>query len=65
MAKFPADTKDSAAPPSAHTQARILAEALPHMVVITGSVVTTVDIAAGDRLDFVLEDVGEVSLSAT
>ena len=35
------------------------------MVVITGSVVTTVDIAAGDRLDFVLEDVGEVSLSAT
>ena len=31
MAKFQPDTKDSAAPPSAHTQARILAEALPHM----------------------------------
>ena len=31
MAKFPADTKDSAASPTAHTQARILAEALPHM----------------------------------
>src|SRR5215510_465551 len=31
MAKFQPDTKDIAAPPSAHTQARILAEALPHM----------------------------------
>ena len=35
------------------------------MVVITGSVVTTVDIAPGERLDFVLEGVGEASLSAT
>src|SRR5262245_57562129 len=31
MAKFPADTKDSAPSPTPHTQARILAEALPHM----------------------------------
>ncbi|HEU0062859.1 MAG TPA: acetylglutamate kinase [Hyphomicrobiaceae bacterium] len=31
MAKFQPDTQDSAALPSAHTQARILAEALPHM----------------------------------
>jgi acetylglutamate kinase len=31
MAKFLPDTKEIAAPPSAHTQARILAEALPHM----------------------------------
>ena len=31
MAKFQPDTKEIAAPPSAHTQARILAEALPHM----------------------------------
>src|SRR5262245_10596360 len=31
MAKFQPDTQTSAAPPSAHTQARILAEALPHM----------------------------------
>ncbi len=34
------------------------------MIVITGSVVTTVDIAAGERLDFVLDQVGEASLSA-
>jgi acetylglutamate kinase len=31
MAKFQPDTKEVTAPPSAHTQARILAEALPHM----------------------------------
>jgi acetylglutamate kinase len=31
MAKFQPDTKEIPAPPSAHTQARILAEALPHM----------------------------------
>jgi acetylglutamate kinase len=31
MAKFQPDTKEITAPPSAHTQARILAEALPHM----------------------------------
>ena len=31
------------------------------MVVITGSVVTTVDIGAGERLDFALEGVGEAS----
>jgi 2-keto-4-pentenoate hydratase len=35
------------------------------MIVITGSVVTTVDIAPGERLDFLLEGVGEVSLAAT
>jgi 2-keto-4-pentenoate hydratase len=34
------------------------------MVVITGSVIQTVDIAAGERLDFALEGVGETSLSA-
>jgi 2-keto-4-pentenoate hydratase len=34
------------------------------MIVITGSVVTTVDIAAGERLDFVLDGVGEASLGA-
>jgi len=34
------------------------------MVVITGSVVTTVDVAPGERLDFVLDGVGEVSLTA-
>lgn len=34
------------------------------MVVITGSVVTTVDIAAGEQLDFVLEGVGAASLTA-
>jgi 2-keto-4-pentenoate hydratase len=34
------------------------------MIVITGSVVTTVDVAPGERLDFVLDDVGEVSLTA-
>src|SRR5262245_49638245 len=31
MMKLEPDTHDTAAPPSAHTQARILAEALPHM----------------------------------
>lgn len=35
------------------------------MIVITGSVVTTVDIAAGERLDFALDGVGEVSLGAS
>jgi 2-keto-4-pentenoate hydratase len=35
------------------------------MLVITGSVVTTVDIAPGERLDFGLDGVGEASLSAT
>jgi len=35
------------------------------MIVITGSVVTTVDIAPGERLDFILDGVGEASLSAT
>jgi 2-keto-4-pentenoate hydratase len=34
------------------------------MIVITGSVVTTVDVEPGERLDFVLDEVGEVSLSA-
>ena len=33
------------------------------MVVITGSVITTVDIAAGERLDFSLDGVGETSLT--
>jgi 2-keto-4-pentenoate hydratase len=33
------------------------------MVVITGSVITTVDVAAGDRLDFALEGVGVVSMT--
>jgi 2-keto-4-pentenoate hydratase len=35
------------------------------MVVITGSVIPTVDIAAGERLDFALEGVGETSLAAS
>jgi 2-keto-4-pentenoate hydratase len=35
------------------------------MVAITGSVVATVDIAVGERLDFALEGIGEVSLTAT
>ena len=35
------------------------------MLVITGSVVTTVDIAPGECLDFGLDGVGEASLSAT
>jgi 2-keto-4-pentenoate hydratase len=35
------------------------------MVVITGSVVTTVDIAPGERLEFALDGVGETSLSAS
>ena len=34
------------------------------MVVITGSVMTTVDIAAGERLDFALDGVGETSMTA-
>jgi 2-keto-4-pentenoate hydratase len=34
------------------------------MVVITGSVVQTVDIAPGERLEFALDGVGEVSLAA-
>ena len=34
------------------------------MVVITGSVVPTIDIAPGERLDFSLEGVGDVSMSA-
>jgi 2-keto-4-pentenoate hydratase len=33
------------------------------MVVITGSVITTVDIAAGERLDFALDGVGETSMT--
>jgi 2-keto-4-pentenoate hydratase len=35
------------------------------MLVITGSVVTTVDIAPGEQLDFSLSGVGEVSLTAS
>jgi 2-oxo-3-hexenedioate decarboxylase/2-keto-4-pentenoate hydratase len=35
------------------------------MVVITGSVIPTVDIAGGERLDFALDGIGAVSLSAT
>jgi 2-keto-4-pentenoate hydratase len=35
------------------------------MVVITGSVIPTVDIAVGERLDFALEGVGETSLTAS
>jgi len=35
------------------------------MVVITGSVIPTVDIAPGERLDFAIEGIGEASLSAT
>ena len=35
------------------------------MVVITGSVIPTVDVAAGERLDFSLEGIGSVSLTAT
>jgi 2-keto-4-pentenoate hydratase len=34
------------------------------MVVITGSVVVTVDIAPGERLDFALEGVGETTMTA-
>ncbi len=34
------------------------------MVVITGSLVVTVDIAPGERLDFSIEQVGDVSMSA-
>ena len=35
------------------------------MVVITGSVIPTVDIAAGERLDFTIEGIGKASLSAS
>ena len=35
------------------------------MVAITGSVMQTVDIAPGERLDFALEGIGETSLTAT
>ena len=35
------------------------------MVVITGSVIPTVDIAPGERLDFALDGIGETSLTAT
>jgi 2-keto-4-pentenoate hydratase len=35
------------------------------MVAITGSVMVTVDIARGERLDFALDGIGEVSLTAT
>jgi 2-keto-4-pentenoate hydratase len=34
------------------------------MVVITGSVIPTVDIAPGERLDFTLDGVGETTLTA-
>ena len=34
------------------------------MVVITGSLVTTVDIAPGERLDFAIDGVGDVSMTA-
>jgi 2-keto-4-pentenoate hydratase len=34
------------------------------MVVITGSVVPTIDIAPGERLDFALDGIGEVSMTA-
>jgi 2-keto-4-pentenoate hydratase len=35
------------------------------MVVITGSVIPTVDIAAGERLDFALDGVGETAVTAS
>ena len=35
------------------------------MVVITGSVVATVDIAPGEWLDFALDGIGETSMTAT
>jgi 2-keto-4-pentenoate hydratase len=35
------------------------------MVVITGSVIPTLDIAVGERLDFVLDGIGSTTLSAT
>jgi len=34
------------------------------MVVITGSIVPTVDIAVGERLEFALEGVGDVAMAA-
>jgi hypothetical protein len=34
------------------------------MVAITGSVIPTVDIAVGERLDFVLDGIGGTSLTA-
>jgi 2-keto-4-pentenoate hydratase len=35
------------------------------MVAITGSLIPTVDITAGERLDFAIDDIGQASLSAT
>ena len=35
------------------------------MVVITGSIVPTIDIGVGERLDFAIDGVGEVTMSAT
>jgi 2-oxo-3-hexenedioate decarboxylase/2-keto-4-pentenoate hydratase len=35
------------------------------MVVITGSLIVTVDIAPGERLDFAIDGVGDVSMTAT
>jgi 2-keto-4-pentenoate hydratase len=34
------------------------------MVVITGSLVATVDIAPGERLDFAIDGVGDASMTA-
>jgi 2-keto-4-pentenoate hydratase len=34
------------------------------MVVITGSLIVTIDIAPGERLDFTIDGVGAVSMSA-
>ena len=34
------------------------------MVVITGSLIATVDIAPGERLDFAIDGVGDVSMTA-
>ena len=34
------------------------------MVVITGSLVATVDIASGERLDFAIDGIGDVSMTA-
>jgi hypothetical protein len=34
------------------------------MVVITGSVIVTVDIVPGERLDFALDGIGETSMTA-
>jgi hypothetical protein len=35
------------------------------MVVITGSVITTLDIAPGERLDFALDGIGSTTMTAT